>query len=830
MNFTGFPRFRTMVGTGLFALSILLFSAPAKGLETRYQKDVRPILETLCFECHDADTQKGDIRLDTLGGGLTDASNATAWHDVLDQLSLGEMPPKKSTQPTSEQRRILTTWIGDALREAASAQRFADGRVVMRRLTRYEYANTMRDLLGIEYDFARELPPEPASPEGFLNNGLTLEMSSTQVETYLATARKALAIAIPGGGKPKVFKYDIEKTSVGKLPRKKDGGAIPVNPEFVLDIPEFPREGAFQLTIQAGAIVPEGHDVPRMRVALGCVPGIIHVPRKLVGEVDVTATPDSPQTFTFRGRMEDYPQAGERKFGSAVAFHGVIALIDFLDADGNELRYRDRWYSDPVPKPKKGQKKAPQPPTGKPPPEGPRLDIVIDSVTFEAPVVTSWPPESQARWFSAAVPDAPESVKTRQILEPFMTRAFRRPITPAELNQSLQLFSQIRPRVDSFEAAMRETMASVLVSPHFLYRVETRNGNGSERLDAYELASRLSYFLWSTLPDDRLISLAAEGSLLEPGTLEGEIRRMLDDPRTREFTDRFADQWFDLAGLERVAVNPEFYPDFDNDLKESMQDETRGVFREILLGDLSCLELIDANWTLANRSLAKHYGLAQIPRTSALERVALRPEDRRGGVLGQGAFLLANSNGETAHPIKRAVWILDRLIDSPPAPPPPDVPELDSESPDLAGLTVKEQLAVHREKESCRECHRGIDPWGIPLQHFDAVGNWRTHAPVRIGGKAESARVGAPIDAMAELPNGTPLSGVGDMKRFLIDERREWIARSIVKRLSAYALGRSLDLGDREAVEMLTAEFNANDLRLRDLIVSLVKSDLFLTK
>jgi hypothetical protein len=305
--------------------------------------------------------------------------------------------------------------------------------------------------------------------------------------------------------------------------------------------------------------------------------------------------------------------------------------------------------------------------------------------------------------------------------------------------------------------------------------------------------------------------------------LAKEVERMMDDARAGEFVERFADQWFDLGGLDRVAVNPEFFPDFDNGLKVAMRSEMREFLAEILRGDLSCLELIDSNWTMANRQLAKHYGLSEMPRSGTFERVALTTEDRRGGVLGQGGFLLANSNGESSHPIKRAVWLLDRLLDTPPAPPPPDVPDLDEASADLAGLTIKQKLEVHREKAACNQCHQGIDPWGVALENFDATGIFRTVAPVRSGTK----QAGAKLDPVTELPDGTRLTGTEDLKRHLLSERREHFARAIVRRLASYSLGRSLDLTDREEIERLTQNFSDDGLRLRGLIVELVCSDLF---
>lgn len=816
--------------------------SPAQRL-AEYQTAVRPILQKLCFRCHGADKQAGDLRLDTVSADVNDGGfSVSAWHDALDQINLGEMPPADEMQLSDAQRKQLVGWIAATLNEAAESKRYADGRVLMRRLTRYEYANTIHDLLEIDFDVARELPPEPASPEGFLNNGATLEMSSTQIETYLAAARRALEVAIVTGDQPEVFRYEAAETAVGKLPRSKEGGHIPVNPEFVLDIAKFPRKGEFRLRVRAHAVVPDGEDFPRLRVALGNVPGIIHVPRKLVGEADVTGGPDAGQAFQFRGRIEDFPQPGDREFGN-VAFKGMIALIDFLDADGNELRYADRTYSDPPPNPNaKKPKKAP-PPNGRPAPENdaPRYDVVIESIEFESPYFESWPPPSHSQLLAHSAEAESEAERAREIVARFMRRAYRRSVTDDELNQTLGLYAAIRPQVPTFEEAVRETLASVLVSPHFLYIVERREqatktapAKDEVQLSGFELATRLSYFLWSTMPDERLLDVAERGELSRPDVLKSEVARMLDDDRSNEFVDRFADQWFDLAALERVAVNPEFYPAFDNELKTAMQTETRGVLREIVRNDLSCLELLDSDWTMANRALASHYGLADRPRSSAFERVALRNEDRRGGVLGHGAFLLGQSDGQRAHPIKRAVWILDRLLDSPPAPPPPAVPELDSESADLAKLTIKQQLEVHRAQESCRSCHEGIDPWGFPLEHFDAIGQWRETSPVRV---ADARKKGAArpievpsIDSTTKLPDGSDLSGANDLRRYLLQNRRDQFARAVVKRLAGYALGRSLDIGDCPEMEALRENFIASDFRMRQLIVALVSSELFQTK
>lgn len=820
-------------------------SVAAEPVVVNYAREVKPLLQKLCVDCHGAKKPKGHLRIDTLSQALAEGCDAEAWQDVLDRLNVGEMPPPEAAQPTMAERKVLVQWLTEGLRLAAEARKNDSGRVTMRRLTRYEYQNTMRDLLGVNLNFAAELPPEPLSPDGFLNNASSLEMSPTQIGAFLKAARLGLSEAIVSGDRPVVHQFRRERTDVGRLPNKRVAGHEPVNPEFILGVDTFPRRGEFEIRIRAGAIIPEGHDFPRLRISLGCLPGIVHVPRKIVGEVDVRSSVEEPETFVFRGRIEDFPQPGDVPFGN-VDFNGMMVLVDFLDADGKELRYSDRTYARPPAKKKppaknkKPSKPAVAYPVPPPEPENPRLDIVIESVEFESPVITTWPPAGHSDILLAgnAKPQTPDDEKryARDVLRRFTSRAFRRPVSDSELEATVRFFTSILEKSTSFEEAMRETLAAVLVSPHFLYVVETRSKAEDssdavrQSLNNFELATRLSYFLWSSMPDDRLFDLAKEGVLSKPQILEVEVRRMLDDERSNEFITRFADQWFDLGALDRVAVNPEFYPDFDNDLKSQMADQAREFFAEVVRSESGLLDLLESDWTMLNRPLARHYGIVG-PRSSIFERVALKDDRSRGGLLGQGAFLLSNSDGQQAHPIKRAVWILDRLLDSPPAPPPPDVPELDAESPDLAGLSLKQQLAVHREKEACRNCHRGIDPWGVPLEHFNAVGLWQNELGTRRSqSKGKKTTTVIPVDASSILPDGTKIDGLGELKKYLRENRRELFARAVVKRLSTYAFGRSLDLGDRKSIDELTSVFIDSEFQLNQLIVALVKSESFLTK
>ncbi|MEM1293849.1 MAG: DUF1592 domain-containing protein, partial [Verrucomicrobiota bacterium] len=373
---------------------------------------------------------------------------------------------------------------------------------------------------------------------------------------------------------------------------------------------------------------------------------------------------------------------------------------------------------------------------------------------------------------------------------------------------------------------IREPLAMALISPEFLFLVEPDSSDKKRPLSEFELASRLSYFLWSSMPDHRLFELAKAGTLSDSATLAAEVERMLQSPKSRRFVSQFTGQWLDLDQLDRVAINPEYYPEFDDTLKPWMRQETEAFFAEILEHDLSALLFLDSDFVMANEPLARHYGLENGPRTTAFERVALAPDSRRGGLLTQASTLLGASTGEDSHPIKRAVWIRERLLHDPPAPPPPNVPSLDAENPDFAKLSVREQLAAHREEPGCVDCHRGIDPWGVALEHFDAVGLYRDTIQRKVGKKF----VSNPVVAADVLPGGHEVNGVAELRQFLLTERRDQFAHAFVAKLLGYAVGRTLELTDEPQIEAISHEFAEHDYRLRKLVELVASSEAFRTK
>ena len=699
-------------------------------------------------------------------------------------------------------------WLTAELRRAEEVARSTGGRVVMRRLTRYEYNNTMRDLLGVDFDFAENLPPESVSRDGFQNNGSVQGISPIQVEYYLKAARLALGKAIVSGPRPEVIKHHAIKSARVRRVKGEVSNRLGPNARFLVRLNEFPRQGEVLVRVRVHAVVPAKAGYPRMRVSMG-VRADVRAPEKTLAEIDVTNT--EPRTFTFRGRIESFPLPGHNP-----KYPGLQVTVYNAYEDGKPVSKKKRMA-------KKKRKNLPL----EPDPTQPLL--VIESVDFEGPIFDAWPPRSHSQIFFQTSGKPDEREYARKILVRFMTRAYRRPVDESELTAMLALFDTLRTRSPSLEKAVGDLLALVLISPEFLYLVEPRTESVDRQpLEEFERASRISYFLWSTMPDERLFELARGGKLSDQSVRRAEVRRMLADPRAWQFVEHFTDQWLDLPALDRVAVNPEFHPNFDDRLKLDMRSETRHFFAEILNEDLSALNLIESDFAMLNRRLAHHYGIP-LPPGGGMQRVRLPKGSHRGGLLTQGSFLLSNSNGEDSHPIRRAVWLLDRLLDDPPAPPPPDVPELNTNQPDVARLSLKKQLELHRKKEACNNCHRRIDPWGVVFENYDAVGRWRTV----VTGPRRKRRPRQPIDAAVKLPDGTEIAGVdgeGGLKQYLLGVRGEAFARTLVKRLLTYSLGRSLEFSDRKAVDILTRDFIKSDYRLKKLIVAISDSRPFNSK
>ena len=758
------------------SLSHLLFSVliltAASQESIDFKTRVLPILESHCFKCHGPKKQKGDLRLDTLSIDLIkDRAAAETWHDVKDALNLAEMPPEDEEPLTRKELQILTGWITGEIDAVIEAQKSTGGRIVLRRLNRTEYQNTMQDLLGIEIAYAKNFPPESLSEDGFRNDGSSLQMSDLQMEYYLEAARKGLAKAIVSGPKPRVFEEKFEKTVKDK---NRGSNILDKDQQFIAKLKNYPETGEILIRAKVRAKFAEGRGYPQLRAAIG-YRADTRAPRAFFEPVDVTS--EEWQVFEMRGHIENFPLPSKTQS----KFPGLLIWLDNAYAEGLNKPLKARG---------KGKKQTPT--------KGPLTypQIEVESMEIVGPIFEHWPPSHHTDILFPSKLKANENAYADAVLKHFMSKAFRRPVTKEEIKPYSSFFKTTRPKASSFEETIRETLAMVLISPDFLYLVEP-SGKSKRPISDWELASRLSYFLWNTMPDSQLFKLARGNTLSDPKILRQQVERMIADKRSWQFVEQFTDQWLDVGALQRVAINPNYYPNFDEALKSSMRGETLHFFGELLSKNLSALNILDSDFTMLDEPLAKHYGIPG-PKGRTFERVSLKPSDHRGGVLTHGSILLGNSTGEDSHPVKRAVWIRERLLDDRPADPPPNVPELDSTNPDFANLSVRDQLAEHRKEISCNDCHRGIDPWGIPLENFGADGLWRDQIlRKKSKGKGMSK---LPISAESTLPDGSDVAGIEDLKKYLTNERKDQFAKAFTTKLLTYALGRLLELPDKKNV------------------------------
>ena len=501
-------------------------------------------------------------------------------------------------------------------------------------------------------------------------------------------------------------------------------------------------------------------------------------------DIPVAASPDRPQVYEWNVPLGDiYPRNSVRKtspLGSMPNPSEHIRLVNSSAAKG---------------------------------------EIQIDYVEVAAPVYDEWPPKSHKRIFFDSSNSQNEPVYAMEILSAFMPRAWRRNVTEEETRRKLRLFRAIRKSSDTFEEAMVEVLATVLSSSDFLYLVRDELAVNADKisgpvpLSEYELATRLSMFLWCSVPDDRLLELANRGQLKRPAILVGEIKRMLEDPRSGRFAKHFVHQWLDMQLLD--FLKPE--RGLDSFYKEAMQREPILFFQEMLRRDESVLNFIHADYAMVNERLARLYGLSNV-NGNHFRRVNLKGSHRRGGLLTQAGFLAMNSSGADSNPLKRGIWMLESILNDPPPPPPPAVPEIDLADPEIAKMTLKERIEDHRNHAACMSCHAKIDPWGIAFENYDYLGRWRT----QINGK--------PVDASSRLFNNESLNGMGGLKRFLLKNRQDQFLRAMVHKMCVYALGRPLTFADREGVEEIAAEVRREGDGLATLVLQVATSELFLSQ
>ncbi|MFT5524914.1 MAG: hypothetical protein ACI9HK_002878 [Pirellulaceae bacterium] len=802
---------------------------------------VEPIFKKSCHHCHGPNKKsKNELRLDKLNPDLVNGKDGDHWREVLDRLNFGDMPPETEPLLASEDRELMTQWLVQEQRRASRAKNLTTH---FRRLTLREYERSMQDLLGLNIAFSDRLPSDGRAQGGFQNDGEMLRISPLQYQMYLQIAEEGLSEAIVSGPAPDVHRYRLARAeSLNSLkvtelpqPESRPGKSFAYNTE---------KGQAFRISNISreekggdGILLPSA--IQRFSEAA------VKLPKHCLAVGFHSAFRTGEALVRVRAARVDTPAAGEnvpRSPQLTVAFgctnlHGVEltpigepVVIDHTDFRTHELRVR--MESMPVPNisPPKDQNAAilavwnsARIINGEPNP--PRLKI--EWIELETPFFESWPPAAHTNILFPNDREMSEPDYAREVVERFAAKAYRRPLATDELDRLMKFWTRAREDADSLEASLRETLSVVLSSTQFLGLVASRgSSSGRQRLDDYELAARLSYFLWSSPPDETLAKLAEQSQLRKHDVLAEQTRRMIRDPRSWHFIEQFAEQWLELDRLQRVTVDREHYRKFDEELLVAMRLESLHFFAELLRGNDSIFKILDSDFTCLNETLAAHYGISGVAGPH-FRRVGLDDSHHRGGVLTHASILTGTSDGREGHPIKRGMWLLRNLLGELPPPPPPNVPELDRSDPKVRGLTVTQALAAHRDSTACAGCHRKIDPWGLAFEEYDAIGNWQRDGA---GAELRKRRTGNPVDSLAELPGGTKVAGMSELQVELVRSKGDAFRLTMIRKILTYSLGRSLTLDDVDAADALAPILHERGDQLGTLIELIVVSDVFQSK
>jgi hypothetical protein len=735
-------------------------------------------------------------------------ADAEAWEKVVRKLRSGSMPPNGRPRPDKETYRAVTAALETALdREGAANPN--PGRTTIHRLNRTEYANAIRDLLAVDID-ARSLLPADDADMGFDNMADILSVSPVLLERSMSAARKISRLAV---GHPTseaaTETYVIPRTRYQDdrmdedLPFGSRGG--------IAARPNLPADGEYRVKIFL------------RRQLYDYIRGLQR-PQQLEVRLDgervkvftVGGAPGAPPPKSFAGghitdrEWEDYTQHADDHLDVSFRTTAGPHVVGVAFLQGRSQR-------DGVLQPRATGKYLAVTETWSSPSEAP--EAAVDRVIISGPYRATGHGETPSRkkiFVCRPANGAEEEPCARKILSAIARRAFRRPVTNDDVVTVMGFYRAGRSEA-GFEAGVRRGLESILIDPEFLFRVE-RDPTGIQpgtpyRISDLELASRLSFFLWSSIPDDELIEVAAAGKLNNPGTLERQVRRMLADPRSTALVSSFAGQWLSLRKLKAVGPTPELYPDFDDNLREAFQQETEMFVESQLREDRSVLDLLKANYTFVNERLARHYGIPNVY-GSRFRRVTLS-DDTRGGLLGQGSILIVTSHPTRTSPVIRGHWLLEQILGAPPPPPPPDVPALPERGEGGKPTSVRERLEQHRKDPICANCHAPMDPLGFALENYDAIGKWRS-----------VNEAGGPIDASGAFPDGTRFEGLSGLKSILLSQHEQFVS-TLTEKLLIYALGRGLEYYDMPQVRRIIWGAAGDDYRWSSIVLGIVSSPPF---
>ena len=739
-------------------LVTLLLCASTAAAAPDYAKDVRPALETYCFKCHANGKKKGKVSFDGVKTTAAEADHKF-WDAVLENVKSGAMPPDDEKQPTLAEREVLSNWIESSI-FAVDPNHPDPGRITLRRLNRAEYNNTIRDLLGVDFTPADDFPADD-SGYGFDNIGDVLSLPPVLFERYLAAAEKIMSLAILNDHKPRAQKIAVDLMTLQGGPAQ---GSTPASRriderEATVKI-ELPLPGDYEMQLQLSAAKLRG-EATKLEMKLDGKPN---------GFVDLRDTPTGVETVKGKVRVE---KAGAHTLSFRIA---------------NPLATPEMRKGKPVT----------------------RVATVRRLVLLTPPQPVVAPP-TQLRIFAPGrgLPDL--NAATRAIIANFGGRAFRRPLAANEIERFMFIYTQAGKKGGNFEQSVQTALTAILVSPHFLFRGEIQpepdNPKSVHPVSEWSLASRLSYFLWSTMPDDPLFAEASRNTLRK--NFDAQVRRMLTDKKTDALVENFAGQWLQIRNLRLLEPDAKTFPDWDRDLARAMERETEMLFETIMHEDRSVLDFLAADYTFVNERLAQHYGISGV-QGEAFVKVKL-PANRPGGILGQGSYLTLTSNPTRTSPVKRGKYVLENLLGTPPPPPPPEVPNLeDPKRTELKG-TLRQRMEQHRTDPVCASCHARMDPIGFGMEQFDGIGAWR---------ERES---GAAIDPAGQLVSGEKFQGPAELRAILLKDKRADFLRCLSEKMLTFALGRGVEYYDKPAIAKIVAALE-KDPRFSTLVLGVVNS------
>jgi len=752
----------------------------------------RALINQYCVGCHNAKLKTGGLVLDTVNVENTSQS-PDVWEKVLHKVRARYMPPAGLPRPDEKAYDSLISYLETSLDQASAAKPNPGRTATLRRLTRTEYHNAIRDLLGLQVDVTQMLPSDDSS-FGF-DNITVGELSPTLLERYLAAARKISRLAI--GGQVRSPSADTilvppdltQEEHFDELPFGTRGGTA-------VDY-TFPQDASYEIQLKLTRDrnehiegLGEPTDVELMldgeRVHMFTV-----TPANIITGIRNANSIPNDDLVDKDLHIRIPVKAGPHTLG--VAFPKKPTLL--LETERQPYQAHFNMYRHP------------------------RITPALYSIMVVGPYDATGAGDtpSRRRIFVCHPSKASEEDScAKQILSNFAKRAYRRPVIDADLEMPLKLYRDTRSS-GGFESGIERALRALLVSPEFLFRVEQDPANiapnTAYKLTDLELASRLSFFLWSSIPDDQLLDLAIAGKLKDPAVLEKQVRRMLADSRSETLVKNFADQWLYLRNLDNIIPDSRLFPDFDDNLRQAMRRETELFFESIMREDHNVVDLLSANYTFVNERLAKHYGIPNVY-DSYFRRVNFDANNTRGGLLGQGSILTVTSYADRTSPVIRGKWILTNIVGLPPPPPPPNVPPLKDNGSTGKVLTMRERMAAHRSVQPCAGCHSLMDPVGFSLENYDAVGRWRT------------AEEDTPIDASGGLPDGVKFAGVSGLRHALLS-RPELFVTTLTEKLLTYGLGRGLESYDAPAVRKIVREARNNDYRFSSIVLGIVNSTPF---